>query len=152
RLPDGVDAQRLDALCFTGQQGAVGSDCAIERTDGWLSFTTRRPLGAREGLTLVVALPKGVLPVPSPAAQTLDRAMDFASPWLLLPIATLIAMILMWRLLGRDAGPGHEAVVVRYAPPAGLSPAEVGTVLDESADLSDLTATIVDLAVQGYLR
>src|SRR5262249_59653069 len=49
-------------------------------------------------------------------------------------------------------GPGHAAVVVHAAPPAGLSPAEVGTVLDESADLSDLTATIVDLAVQGYLR
>jgi len=152
RLPDGVDAARLDALCFTGPQGAVQSDCSIERGAGSLSFVATRALGAREGLTLVAALPKGVLPVPSPAARTIDRATDFASPWLLLPVATLIGMIALWRTLGRDPGPGHEAIAARYEPPAGLSPAEVGTVLDESADLSDLTATIVDLAVQGFLR
>jgi len=152
RLPDGVDAAKLEALCFTGPQGAVQSDCSIERTDGSLSFVAKRGLGAREGLTLVAALPKGVLPVPSPAARTIDRATDFASPWLLLPVATLAGMFALWRTLGRDPGAGNESVAARYDPPAGLSPAEVGTVLDESADLSDLTATIVDLAVHGFLR
>lgn len=152
RLPEGVDALRLDALCFTGPQGAVASDCAIERGPGSLTFVASRGLAAGEGLTLVAALPKGVLPEPSPAARTLDRASDFATPWLLLPVATLAAMILLWRTLGRDPAPGGDPVAARYEPPAGLSPAEVGTVLDESADLSDLTATIVDLAVHGFLR
>src|SRR3989441_1288213 len=72
RLPDGVDAARLDALCFTGPQGAVQSDCAIERGADSLSFVATRRLGAREGLTLVAALPKGVLPVPSPLSRTID--------------------------------------------------------------------------------
>jgi uncharacterized membrane protein len=44
------------------------------------------------------------------------------------------------------------AVAVRYEPPEGLSPAEVGTVLDERADLVDVSATLLDLAVRGYLR
>jgi len=41
---------------------------------------------------------------------------------------------------------------VQYQPPAGLSPGEAGTLLDNSADLRDVTATLVDLAVRGYLR
>lgn len=150
-VPEGVDASGLDALCFTGQQGAVESDCTVERKPGSLSFVAKRPLHAREGLTIVTALPKGILPVPSVAAQRIDRLTDYATPWALLPFGTFAAMLLLWRTLGRDPG-GREAIAARYEPPAGLSPAEVGTVLDESADLSDLTATIVDLAVKGFLR
>ena len=42
--------------------------------------------------------------------------------------------------------------MVRYKPPEDLNPAELGTLLDESADPSDITAAIVDLAVRGYLK
>ena len=41
---------------------------------------------------------------------------------------------------------------MRYEPPEGLTPAEVGVVWDESADLEDVTATILDLAVRGHLE
>ena len=44
-----------------------------------------------------------------------------------------------------------EAVVPEYAPPDKLRPAQLGLILDESADTKDVTATIVDLAVRGYL-
>jgi hypothetical protein len=52
----------------------------------------------------------------------------------------------------------HETVVVEYAPPEigrakrPLRPAEVGVLMDERADTLDVSATIVDLAVRGYLR
>ena len=32
-----------------------------------------------------------------------------------------------------------------------LTPAEVGTLIDNSADMRDITATLVDLAVRGYI-
>lgn len=38
------------------------------------------------------------------------------------------------------------------APPRRLRPAEMGVLVDERADTLDVTATIVDLAVRGYLR
>src|SRR5947208_2333057 len=44
-----------------------------------------------------------------------------------------------------------EAVVPEYQPPDNLRPAQLGLILDESADTKDVTATIVDLAVRGYL-
>jgi Predicted membrane protein (DUF2207) C-terminal domain/Predicted membrane protein (DUF2207) N-terminal domain len=44
-----------------------------------------------------------------------------------------------------------ETLVVEFGPPLNMRPAELGLILDESADTKDVTATIVDLAVRGYL-
>lgn len=45
-----------------------------------------------------------------------------------------------------------SAVSVQFAPPEGARPGEIGTLVDEKADPVDVTATLVDLAVRGYLR
>ncbi|MFW7414327.1 DUF2207 domain-containing protein [Demequina sp. SO4-18] len=47
---------------------------------------------------------------------------------------------------------GGQPVAVQFEPPAGLRPGQLGTLLDEKADVRDVTATIVDQAVRGYLR
>ena len=46
---------------------------------------------------------------------------------------------------------GHPVVIERQ-PPEQLRPAQIGLLLDERADPLDVTATIIDLAVRGYLR
>ncbi len=47
---------------------------------------------------------------------------------------------------------GAGETPVEYVPPDGLRPGQVGTLVDEAANTLDVTATIVDLAVRGYLR
>jgi uncharacterized protein (TIGR04222 family) len=47
---------------------------------------------------------------------------------------------------------GAAEIPVEFVPPDGLRPGEVGTLIDEAANTLDVTATIVDLAVRGYLR
>ena len=47
---------------------------------------------------------------------------------------------------------GSVPVAVRFTPPDRLRPGQVGTVIDERADIADVTATVLDLAVRGYLR
>ncbi len=47
---------------------------------------------------------------------------------------------------------GAEETPVEFVPPDGLRPGQVGTLVDEAANTLDVTATIVDLAVRGYLR
>jgi uncharacterized membrane protein len=93
----------------------------------------------------------------------------------LLGVLGIGAVARNWWLSGRDrwAGDVHyltgsdennpkplfakETVVVEYTPPElgddkrPLRPAEIGLLLDERADTLDVTATIVDLAVRGYL-
>jgi uncharacterized membrane protein len=45
----------------------------------------------------------------------------------------------------------HGVAPVEFAPPGDLRPGQVGTIIDEQANTLDVTATIVDLAVRGYL-
>ena len=42
-------------------------------------------------------------------------------------------------------------VAVQFTPPQGVQPGLAGTVLDEAADVVDVTATLIDLAVRGHL-
>ncbi|MEO8827548.1 DUF2207 domain-containing protein [Lapillicoccus sp.] len=42
-------------------------------------------------------------------------------------------------------------IAVQFNPPPGVQPGMVGTIIDESADTIDVSATVMDLAVRGYL-
>src|SRR5207245_3956091 len=60
-----------------------------------------------------------------------------------------VVMFWLWYTRGRD--PRLRPIVPQYAPPDGLTPGEAGTLVDNSAYMRDITATIVDLAVRGYI-
>lgn len=47
---------------------------------------------------------------------------------------------------------GPSVVAVQFQPPAGVQPGMVGTIIDETANPIDVSATIIDLAVRGFLR
>jgi len=57
-----------------------------------------------------------------------------------------------------DGGPEVAAPLregetpVEFVPPDGLRPGELGTLIDFEAGVLDVTATIIDLAVRGYLK
>ncbi len=95
---------------------------------------------------------------------------------ILAAILAIAAVLRYWWLEGRDLWYGDvhyltgdnrsrhrplfakDTIVVEYTPPEigkdkrRLRPAEIGTLLDERADTLDVTSTIIDLAVRGYLR
>ena len=110
---------------------------------------TLNPLPARGGLTVDVFLPKGILDSPGP----FTRASWFlgSNPILLLPIFAFVVMFSLWWNKGRDPH-GGLSVAPMYEPPKGMSPAEVGTLVDDSTDPRDITSTLVDLAVRGYIK
>ena len=60
-------------------------------------------------------------------------------------------MFLLWWYKGRDPDPGIS-VAPMYEPPSEISPAEAGTLLDDRIHPRDITSTVVDLAVRGYLK
>jgi hypothetical protein len=57
------------------------------------------------------------------------------------------------RVVAQKAAEGDHAPVAgtEFEPPDGVRPGQIGTLIDEQADVIDVTATIVDLAVRGYL-
>ena len=145
-LPDGATGLREAA--FSGAMGATQQEALISGTGTSVSFRMPRPLQFREGLTVVVGWDKGLVTAPTAT----DKAAGFlASNWpLALPLPVLAGMLLLWFRTGRD--PRRLPVTVQYEPPPDLTPAEAGTLTDERVDMRDITATVVDLAVRGYLR
>ena len=127
----------------------------------------------------MTALNKGAVNVPPPLLESRKRQFP-ENAFEINPLTVILSLLVLalgiglivryWLLHGRDrayltryytAPPDaveqlepvfrHEPVVVEFEPPLKLRPAELGLILDESADTKDVTATIVDLAVRGYL-
>ena len=141
-------ATGIRSTAFTGVYGSTAHDARITTQGNVLSLSMNRDLGFHEGATIVVGWNKGVVRERSGAKKLADIA---ESNWpLSIPAAVLVGMFLLWRKVGRD--PEALPVAVQYEPPGEMTPAEMGTLLDESVDMRDITATIVDLAVGGHLR
>ncbi|HVX87977.1 MAG TPA: DUF2207 domain-containing protein [Gemmatimonadales bacterium] len=146
-LPEGVRGVR--ATSFNGVYGAKGSEAVIDSTlPRHLTFTMPRKLEYREGLTVVVGWNKGLVRAPS-AADKAGRMLRDNWP-LFIPIPVFFLMFWLWRTRGRD--PEARPVMATYEPPGGMTPAEAGTLTDESVDMRDITATMVDLAVRGFIK
>ena len=175
-----------DSVCYQGQPGSTE---ACTHTDGSASadFSSTRPLGSGEEMSVVVALKPGAVTVPPPLLEGRQRqfpqdAFDLnpltVTLFVLLTVLGVSLVGWNWWVHGRDrayltqhylADPpagttealaegqrtqplfAHDTLVVEFGPPQNMRPAELGLILDESADTKDVTATIVDLAVRGYL-
>jgi hypothetical protein len=144
-LPPGATGVRINE--FTGSYRSRGQDAAVRTEGNTVEVSMQRPLSFHEGLTVAVAMDKGFVKEPS----TGDQISQFlSSNWpIFLPIPVFLVMFWLWFTRGR--GPRTGPIAVQYAPPDGMSPAEAGTLVDEDAAMRDITATIVDLAVRGYI-
>ena len=141
-------AKNVRATAFTGTYGSTAKDAEIETRSDAVLVRMRRPLEFREGLTVAVAWDKGAVAEPGAAQKGI---FFLRSNWPLgVPIAVLLGMAFLWHRHGRD--PRLRPIAARYEPPDGLTPAELGTLVDDKPDLRDVTATLVDLAVRGFVR
>lgn len=148
-LPGPVPPEELETQAYTGPFGSREQAATIEHPNpSTVTFRTNGTLNPMEGLTIAVGWQPGLVDFPGPLERTL---IFLAANWV--AVAPLLAFAWLWRLYqrsGKDPA-GGGSVVVRYEPPAGLTPGEIGTLVDEKVDLRDITATVVDLAVRGFL-
>jgi uncharacterized membrane protein YgcG len=167
------------AVCFAGPLGFTAS-CDQAAIRSGVAHFAQTGLGQHEGLSVVVAIPKGVVASPRPVLRerwSLQRAFAVTpvsggvSGALLAVLAVLGGVVLVRgrdRRYSRSAAhvvggtpvqaeeavplSGHDQPPLEPAPPEDLRPGQAGTLLDGVANPRDVTGTIVDLAVRGYLR
>ena len=147
RLPAEANG-KLRAQSYAGVYGS--KEQAITDIQGSnVVAETSNPLPARGGLTVDIFIPKGILEPPS----SFTRALWFlgSNPVILMPLWAFAVMFALWWTKGRDPNAGLS-VAPMYQPPDNMSPAEVGTLVDDSTDPRDITSILVDLAVRGYIK
>ncbi|WP_326635377.1 DUF2207 domain-containing protein [Streptosporangium sp. NBC_01755] len=152
--------------CFAGPlTSAIACTEASMDHMGVAAEFGQQGLDTGEVLTVVVGYPAAA----SKGAPILARRFELSNAFTLNTVTGCALAALLFLMLGglallywtrgRDARVvGHESGSLsgvengHFAPPAGVRPGQIGTLMDEQADVLDVTATIVDLAVRGYLR
>jgi uncharacterized membrane protein len=144
-LPEGTT--NIRANVFTGSYRSTAHGADAEIAGNGVEVHTRDPLRYHEGLTVAVAFDKGFVHEPTAADKL---SLFLRSNWpLSLPFVAFAIMFYLWWTRGRD--PRLRPIAAQYEPPDQLTPGEVGTLIDNSADMRDITSSIVDLAVRGYM-
>lgn len=152
-LPAGASPGDLRLDAYTGRQGEQGRDAVGEAISGSrVRFETTERLAPREGLTIVVGFPKGLVNEPT-AAEKLKMDLRDHRVAIIGAVGTLVVLLwylFAWARVGRD--PDGGAVYPRYDPAEGYSPAMLRYVWKMGYDKTCLAAALVSLAVKGALR
>lgn len=149
-LPAGLQLDR-EPICYAGPTGTQDHACtvSVDKAANTVSFATTTLLNPRETLSIVAGFTPGFFR-PSTFLETLGEyagmVWPFAVPFLLIAGSGA----LLWFRRGRDAR-GRGVIVPEYEAPDGLRPLEAGTIVDFKTDNRDITATIIDLAIRGYI-
>jgi uncharacterized membrane protein YgcG len=152
RLPQAVPVENMTAEGYTGPQGGKGQDYRAQITaPGTAVWELTRPLGAGEGLTVVLGFPKGLVPEPS-ATQRLGWLLS-DNRGILVGLAGLALLLLYcirrWRQVGRD--PRAGVIIARYDPPQDRSPAELRFLRRHGYDTRCFTGDLLLAAVDGQV-
>ena len=147
-LPEGIDVSKVKYTFYTGKKGS-----REKKGKAWVEenkvFFKAGPFKAGENLTIVIGIPKGVLiEPPKPSWISRNWGLLFM---IFLPLISFWYMLSQYFRYGRDPRI-KRSIMVEYEPPDNLKPAEIGTLVDEYADDRDIVATIIDLAIRGYLK
>jgi hypothetical protein len=162
-----AEAAVLDLNCFAGE---------LDSTVGCTQFFTnhthvqaefrQQNLEPGEYLTIVIGYPPGTTsgrPLMAErhtlaTAFTVNAVTGAALVGLLVLLLGGVALLYSTRgrdarIVSRKAVEGDHAPVDdgEFSPPDGVRPGQIGTLIDEQADVIDVTATIIDLAVRRYL-
>jgi uncharacterized membrane protein YgcG len=165
--------------CFQGPTLST-LPCEQATSDGATASFAQAGLFPFNGVTIVVAIPKGAVPEPKPILEerwTIGRAFTVnpatvgVAGGLVVLLVGVFAFLFYRRARDRrykgspvdqafSSATGeeertplfeHTETPVEFVPPDGLRPGQVGTLADFHANPLDVTATIVDLAVRKYL-
>lgn len=150
-LPAGAQIQQFAS--YTGAAGSTADNARGSKfSDTDIRFATTAPLGAQEGLTIAVGFAKGAVIPPSPAELRAWFIRDNAS-MIVACLGVLILLIYFVTVWFEHAQhPRRGTVVPLFAPPKDFSPAAVRFVHKMAYDRKSYSASLVDMAVKGYLK
>jgi len=153
-LPETIPLKDLRSSCYEGARGSTQScdDSVFNVEKNSMRFSASN-LAPREGLTGALGFPKGTVPE-TPKITVLSSYKPLVLPGLVF-LTSLIAMLTyLFRMKKkyRQEPKGRDVIVRQYDPPKGMSPAEMGFVVDKKIDNRDISAEIVYLAQKGYIH
>ena len=142
----------LDVRCYEGGSGSTSQDCIATKKVKTANFSAA-DLGVYEGLTInVLAESANYATYLTPQAPPPPDLRPFAS-LAIGGFALLFGLALRTKSkLKYWARKKDQTIIPQYEPPKDLSVGEIGTLYDNSSDMKEITAMLIDLAVRGYIK
>jgi len=135
---------------YTGPRGAKDTMAkATEVTDKHITFETSMPIYPKEGFTIAVAWPKGIVYEPSVLLKFFFLLKDNFSliSTILLLICIFLYYLYAWKQVGKD--PELGPIVPKFDPPKGTGPAGARFIRQMGFDDKVFATALVDLGVKG---
>jgi uncharacterized membrane protein len=132
-------------------EGVLGSNekCTTEVINNVYDAKATRILDVGEGITVAFDFPKGIVYQPTEFENIISLIKD--NIIVVLPFLVFIVMFFIWRKYGKDPK-GYSTIIAEYDPPEGMKPTLVGSLVDEKPDFRDITAGLIYLAEQGFVK
>lgn len=153
-LPESVDLEKIEITCYAGAYNSQ-TKCTQSAVAGRVATFNDQNLSTGENLTVAVKVPVGTFEKLDAGYMGSGLSTNFVTALFLfalgIPALTFMFMLRHWWKHGRDPK-GRGTIIAEYSAPDGLTPIEVGTLLDNRVDNKDLSAEIIYLATRGYLK
>lgn len=157
-FPQGFDAGAAPG----GAVRSVPANVEVSKAGSQITWSATGDL-LPTGFEVGVQLPKGILNATTPSWQAAQDAQDAYNSGTrplvdvgLLALSLLLAVLGVLWVIRRWYTKGRDKPVKLFSdyitePPSNLPPGLVGTLIDESADVRDVIATVVDMGRKGNL-
>lgn len=144
-----TDLSKVDTICFTGRFASTSTACEHKILDSKTAFyQTTRSLESFQGLTIGLKLPKGLIDEPSFLQKNSNIFLQIL--FYFIPILLGVHLYKKWQRDGKDPET-RGTIIPYYFPPKDISAGEAGVIKDEKSDISDITATVIELAVKKFI-
>ncbi len=147
------EASLLEPKCFIGTIGST-EGCIIQ--ESFPPKYTAKGLQPGEGLTVQGLLPAGYVSNYLIADQKPPLTFEDFVPYIVGSMIALgsgfVGLIFLLRHFRKRMRQKAQTIVAQYESPDSLSPAEIGLLNDDVSNTVEITATLIDLAVRGYIR
>lgn len=148
-FPKEVIQSNTEINLYSGKFGNSSNDLAAYKwlNNNVLLVSSNQTLKTKEGITLSVTLPKDIF---APYIPTfIEKYGQYF--WFLIPIIAFVLCFSFWYSNGRDPKI-NSAIAPMFEIPENLDPLTMGIIMSSgSMKTHHITATIINLAVKGYI-
>lgn len=138
--------------CYTGVVGSTDKNCTIT-TDA----ITTSAIQPGSDFTIEALWPAGsvsnlLLPYKTPLWQNI--LIWAAIVYVLLGFGLLLAALIRWIGIrsAEKRAQNNQTIIAQYDPPQHMTPGEIGFITDNKTSMIEITATLIQAAVSGYIK
>ena len=146
-LPSTITIQdEISIECYTGFEGSEAQNCSYQTSEiNKINLQATTDLNPYEGMAISIIFPKGEIKTP-------PKWMGIVKNYWpgIIPLITFAILFTLWKRHGKDKK--VETIIPEYEPPNGISPIEASILIDDRADISDISAIMIDLAIRGFIK